>query len=69
MATIDSSDIIFATVIQRGMTIASLRLIGINSMADVVRSVRTNIGAATGLTTINLRNGSRGWRTSSTVMF
>lgn len=69
MATINYSDIIFATVIQRGATIASLRMSGISSMADVVRNIRTNIGAAAGLTTINLRNGSQGWRRSSTVMF
>lgn len=69
MATILNSDIIFATVIQRGTTVASLRMSGISSMSDIVSRVRTAIGQFTGLTTINLRNGSQGWNHRHTVMF
>ncbi|MCM1484041.1 MAG: hypothetical protein NC043_06875 [Muribaculaceae bacterium] len=69
MAKILNSDIIFATVIQRGSTVASLRMSGISSLTDIICRVREVIGEATGLTTINLRNGSQGWNHRHTVMF
>ena len=65
MATIESSDIIFATVRQRGQVLTTLRISGITSLSEIVTSLR---GVARGITTIDLRNGSQGWSRRHTVM-
>ena len=61
MATITSSDIIFATVMQRGRTIQSLQLSGLNSFAELFQKIRNAIASSSGLITLQLRNGSQGW--------
>lgn len=65
MATILSSDVIFATVRQRGQVMTTLRLSGITSFGDVVASVGRLFK---GITTIDLRNGTQGWNRRHTVM-
>lgn len=65
MATILSSDIVFATFRQRGRVISSIRLSGITSLADVLSTVG---GKFSGITTIDLRNGTQGWQSRHTVM-
>ena len=65
MATILSSDVIFATVRQRGQVMTTLRLSGITSFGDVVASVGRLFK---GITTIDLRNGTQGWNLRLTVM-
>ncbi|MEF2642699.1 MAG: hypothetical protein U0M50_01400 [Paramuribaculum sp.] len=65
MATILSSDVIFATVRQRGQVMTTLRLSGITSFGDVVASVGRLFK---GITTIDLRNGTQGWNLRHTVM-
>ncbi len=65
MATIESSDIIFATIRQRGQILTTLRLSGITSLSEIVSSLH---GIARGLTTIDLRNGSQGWSSRHTVL-
>lgn len=68
MATISSTDTIFATVKQRGSMIANLRLSGVESMAHVMREVRSHLGTVSGLLTIDLRNQSQGWMSRQSVM-
>ena len=65
MATILSSDVIFAPVRQRGQVMTTLRLSGITSFGDVVASVGRLFK---GITTIDLRNGTQGWNLRHTVM-
>jgi hypothetical protein len=66
MATILSSDEIFATVSQRGRVMSSLRLSGITSLADILRAIGNEIR---GLATIELRNSTQGWQRRHTIMF
>ncbi len=66
MATILSSDEIFATVSQRGRVVSSLRLSGITSLADILRAIGNEIR---GLATIELRNSTQGWQRRHTIMF
>lgn len=61
MGTINTNDIIFATVIQHGRQIASFRLSGINSISDIIKSVRGMVARVPGLVTLQLRNGTQGW--------
>lgn len=65
MATILSSDVIFATVRQRGRVLTTLRLSGITSLTDVLSSI---CGRFSGIATIDLRNGTQGWQRRHTVM-
>ncbi len=65
MATIESSDIIFATIRQRGQVLTTLRMSGVTSLSEIVTSLR---GIPRGITTIDLRNGSQGWSRRHTVM-
>lgn len=65
MATILSSDIIFATIRQRGRILTTLRLSGITSLSEIVTALH---GIARGIATIDLRNGTQGWSRRHTVM-
>ncbi len=65
MATILSSDVIFATVSQRGKVMTTLRMSGITSLGEIVSSVGQMFR---GITTIDLRNGTQGWQRRHTVM-
>lgn len=69
MATISTSDLIFATVANSGTVLANLRMSGLTSFDDIIREVRSQIGAVGGLSTISVRNSSRGWSATQTVMF
>lgn len=62
------SDVIFATVRQRGMVLANLRMSGISSMADIISRLPHAIGRLMGITTIDLRNGTQGWQRRHTIM-
>ena len=66
MATILSSDEIFATVTQRGRVISNLRFSGMTSFSDILSALGSEIR---GLATISLRNRTQGWQRSHTVMF
>lgn len=59
------SDIICATLRQRGVEVASLQISGVNSLAEILRRIPA---ALRGLTTIDLRNRSQGWQQRRTVM-
>lgn len=61
MATIDSNDIIFATVTQRGKDVVSLRMSGMTSFSEIVRRMQTAVTSPLGLVTLRLRNYTQGW--------
>lgn len=61
MGTINSSDIIYATLSQHGRQFATFRFSGLTSFAEIVRSVRRAVTSRRGMVTLNLRNSSQGW--------
>lgn len=61
MKTINSSDVIFATVTQRGATLYDARLSGLSSMAEVMKFLHKVLAGAVGMLTLTLRNGTQGW--------
>lgn len=61
MATILSTDVMFATVKQRGNTLATLRLSGMSSLADIINYIKTIVKGRMGLLTLSLRNSTQGW--------
>mgnify|MGYP003300023956 FL=1 len=61
MATIDSTDIIFATVTQRGKDVVSLRMSGMTSFSEIVKRMQTAVTSPLGLVTLRLRNYTQGW--------
>ncbi|MDE6265687.1 MAG: hypothetical protein K2M11_11170 [Paramuribaculum sp.] len=68
MATILSTDILYATVSQRGTTIATLTLSGMSSFAEIVKHIRSIIKDTIGMLTLNLRNGTQGWREERNII-
>jgi hypothetical protein len=61
MGTINSSDIIFATLTQRGNQVATFRFSGLSSVADIIKHIRDSVRNCMGIVTLQLRNGSQGW--------
>lgn len=61
MATINPSDIIYATVVRHGATLLSLRLSGLTSISQILVRIRNHVTETAGLVTLKLRNGSQGW--------
>jgi hypothetical protein len=61
MATIQSDDVVFATLTQRGSTLASLKLSGITSMTHLLEYVHRYAGTLRGMATLVVRNSSQGW--------
>lgn len=61
MEKISINDIIFATATIRGSIAATLRLSGLNSMAEVIAAIKKELGFVGGLLTITLRNMTQGW--------
>ncbi len=68
MGTINSSDIIYATLSQHGRQLASLRLSGLTSFSDILCQVRRAFTGSLGLVTLRLRNSSQGWSHDRSVI-
>ena len=68
MGTINSSDIIFATLTQRGNQVATFRFSGLTSIADIIKQIRTNVRNCIGMVTLQLRNGTQGWSQSRSLL-
>ncbi|MDE5744488.1 MAG: hypothetical protein K2H84_02350 [Paramuribaculum sp.] len=68
MATILTSDILYATISQRGTTIASITLSGVSSIAEIINRIKAVLKDTIGILTINLRNGSQGWRQQRNII-
>lgn len=68
MSTFSSSDLIFATVLNRGDVIASMRLSGVSSYTELLSAVRSRVGHVGGLSTLSVRNSSQGWSARQAVI-
>lgn len=69
MATINSSDILFATLIQRGKTVTSVRLSGMTTFNDIIKYLSRMLNGTFGMMTVILRNGTQGWHQQRNIMF
>ncbi len=67
MRKIEITDVLYATILQHGRTICTARICGVTSMAEIVRYISNHMGSIMGMFTLNLRNGSQGWSTSSSL--
>lgn len=61
MATIDSQDVLYATLTQRGSEVATFKISGMYSMNDALRHIRSKFSKCKGLVTLKLRNYTKGW--------
>lgn len=68
MATISLSDIIFATITVRGQVMATLKLCGVSSYADVLSRLLAAVKGWRGVATVCVRNSSQGWSASRSLM-
>lgn len=68
MKTVSFSDTIFATVNLCGRVIFNSSINGMNSIEEIMRFISNSVrGAARGLVTVMLRNGSQGWSMRRTI--
>ncbi len=67
MATISSSDNLFATAYVRGMEIFRFSGSGISDISEIVSKIRNHPAAMPGMVTITIRNSSRGWSQSQAI--
>jgi hypothetical protein len=67
MANIDSNDVVFATITQRGSTLASLKLSGITSMTHLLQYIRNYVSSLKGIATLVVRNSSQGWTSTQAL--
>lgn len=66
MEKITFNDIIFATATIRGK-VKNFRFSGLMSIADVIKAIKQEIGAVSGLLTISLRNMTQGWSREKSI--
>lgn len=69
MKTINSNDVIFATVTQRGNTLYDGRMSGVSSMPEVMSCLRKALSGVVGVLTLTLRNGTQGWSRRTSFKF
>ncbi|MDE5626861.1 MAG: hypothetical protein K2K40_07560 [Paramuribaculum sp.] len=71
MSKIHATDVIFATMSRfGGRVLASIRLIGITDMAEIMRRLReaAPTGMQPGLVTVSVRNSSAGWNHTQSIL-
>lgn len=68
MATINPTDLLYATVSGAGVSTISSQLMGMTSIADVFKSIRALASGISGLVTLKLRNRSQGWQQQFSLM-
>ena len=61
MGTINTTDVIYATLMQRGRQIATFKFSGLASFSDIISHVRRATSGRIGLVTLHMRNRSQGW--------
>ena len=64
---ISSSDMMMATAVYLGRTVATIRSTGFSSLADVINAVRMAAGGLAGVVQLSLRNTTRGRRENRAV--
>jgi len=68
MNAIGKSDIIFATIYQRGRKIVSVSISGVISFPEIMKQLHGLFNRCVGITTLQLRNCSQGWTEQHTIM-
>lgn len=61
MATFGTNDTVFATARSRVIGTVNVRLVGLNSVKEIVSAVKSEIGTFSGILNITMRNVSQGW--------
>lgn len=56
------SDKLFVSVVKCGRTVMERVFVGLESMRELIMEVKGLMGDECGLVTVNVRNGSQGWR-------
>lgn len=69
MSTISSSDVLFATVSQRGNMLLNIKLCGVESESDIYRAIRMSLPGISGIARLSIRNASRGWSAAMAHLF
>lgn len=64
MATIHTTDTLFASATMMGRQVFNFAGSGISSLAELINKVRTAPGVMAGLVTLTVRNTSQGWSQS-----
>ena len=67
MANIQSDDVVFATISQRGSALASVKLSGITSMTHLLQYLRQYLSTLKGMATLVVRNSSQGWTSTQAL--
>lgn len=67
MATINLHDEIYATLTQRGIIVAKVKMQGIKSLSDVLMHLRSLASNCVGLVTLKVRNYTQGWSQSRSI--
>lgn len=65
MAKIHNTDIIFATLVNKGRILSTVCLSGISSIGEVVNILRESVGNDLGLSSVTVRNSTRGWSSTA----
>ncbi|MCH5319255.1 MAG: hypothetical protein J1E38_06060 [Paramuribaculum sp.] len=68
MKEILPTDIIYATVTQRGRVLASIKLKGMKTIGEIYNYIKRLLEGSIGLVTFSLRNSSQGWRDERNIM-
>lgn len=69
MANVNYNDEIFATLIQQGKVIASVKVSGVDSIELLIKQIRTLASKCVGLVSVKIRNFSQGWSLCRNIMF
>lgn len=69
MKRINSSDVIIASLTQRGRNVANLRISGLSDLNQVIEYIKRAISGIIGMTSLRLRNGTQGWVEELHLMF
>ena len=67
MATISSSDNLFATAYVRGVEFYNFSGSGVSDISQIISEIRNHPSAVPGMVTLTVRNSSRGWSQSRSI--
>lgn len=65
MKIFGSNDIIFARATVMGHELLNIRLMGVSSMEALLKRIKSELENTIGIVTINIRNLTQGWNSSS----
>lgn len=67
MKTISDTDTIFATIVQYGRLLTSVKLCGMSSIQSIVSYLRSHDAVPSGLSQLSIRNYTQGWRSMQSL--